>query len=341
MNEKNYNEDIEILDGLEDFFDYTPEVKEEKVEAKEPELEEEEVLSVLDEAKESTPFTEFTPTSLEEEPVVQVAPLMDEIESENEKVESSEEVQEIPTMDETMEAINPMQDTVTIEPLPSDEVFHLSEEPVVSSVSDEMVSNEMNVQEHEMEEPFPKEGIEIGPSSLEPVEIDSWSAENQVEEPSFTDVTPTMEEANIETDSMAPDLDLNYNFAHDFSNGEYQTIDDAFQFEPTMETIEEPKEDIPLADDSMEPLGKTVIIEPVNPKDIEEPANESSEQQVPSNLPVVEETQVVPVEEKEEKKSKDKKEKKNSRTVLFVILLIILLLAFAALVPIALEKFAV
>lgn len=341
MKDKNYEEEIEILDGLEDLFPETSEKKEQPKEAPEeilsvlneptvnsfPEVESreeekivsteepEEVLSVLSEEKEEIPFTTFTPDTLKEE-----------------------KEEEIPS------SIEPLNEPEEIAPVEEENSLPLDDSLNLTSISDfkddeslrETDVEELPVQEEEaksLDEPqdmYPD--VKIGPSDLEPVDITPVKQEVE-EEPTFDHLDTN------EPTSTEPIYDLNYNFVDDFTNGG-GTLDDAFQFEPVVESLEkeEPQVD-PFEVEETSSLDKTVIIEPVEPKQASlEPVVQEPEVKEVS----VEEKQEVKEEKPEKIKQKKEKEKgKNGRTIIFIILLVILLLAFAVLVPMVLEKFAV
>lgn len=288
MNENKNNEEIEVLDGLEDFFDTTPN-KTESVEK----TEEEEVFSVLDEPEDAEKFSTFEPDQIEEEPTFE---------------------------DIEMADLKP-----TIEPVIEPEVFSMegSTEP-----SDAL---SLNVEEEPID--FPS----FSSDTLEAIEIAATEPEMVPTDEMFQWNTEPME--GSESDDIAKEeatVDMNYNFMEEFAPQESPVLEDAFQFEPT-KTVEESLE-LPEETYDSDALGKTVVIEPVEPKEMQE--------EKPVETPVEEVVEVSKenVEEKPKKSKKIKKEKKNKgngRTMLFVVLLGILLLAFVALIPMLLETFAV
>ncbi len=295
MNENKNSEEIEVLDGLDDFFELTPnetEKEEEKPQA-------EEVFSVLDEPEEEEEnFSTFEPDKIVEEPTFENLEIVD---------------------------LKP-----TIEPVVEPEVFSM-EETVEPELSTSLQEEEFNYPSFES-------------AALEPIELSSPEEENpttdemfqwDVEEPEVSETLESNLDA-VESMSEVPTADMNYNFMEEFAPQETPTIDDAFQFEPTK--VVEESLTLPEEPEDSDVLGKTVVIEPVEPKEMQE----EKQQEEPNTQPEV--SKELPEEEKpKQKKQKKEKKKKegNGRTMLFVVLLGILLLAFVALIPIILETFAV
>lgn len=325
MNNDKYNEEIEILDGLDDLFDPVPQKKEPVVEVptEEP-VKEEEVLSVLDEHEEEPNFTTFTPDKIDdvmsiftpEEEINSVENIQPISETEEQAVEEIN-FNEEPTLEESVQFENS-------EPM-VDEIF--SFEPTETIVEDPVVSSEENEDIIDFEEASTTEGTVPGSDVLEPVEI-APLVDSEVSE-------PVVEET--------PDYNIDYAFMSDMDNNS-QSIDDAFTFEPSVKQSK--KEESVVSDtnvevqddiDSAMALGKTVIIEPVDTKQLEEENIEKTQKL--AKLQPKEEKELVPVEDKKEVK-KDKK-KVDNRTLLFVVLLIILLLACAALAPLVLESLGI
>ena len=406
MNDPKYNDEIEVLDGLDDILE-EEQPKEEKIETFEsvevqptPDPEPEEVLSVLDEQpsnlntekQEESPFTTFVPDSLGDFYTNENESLMQEQPAPQEEVETPT-VTETPQMEEIFhfdfeEPAEAKQETADPEPVLPEvetivepEVKPIEEEPPVMpqvEETEEPVIPVMPVEEVEpavVEEKTP-ETVEPDPvlasfdSVLEPIDIvDSKEPEKTEEVNSFTEPEIAEEEPKIEEKELSkPDSDLektdyniNYNFADVFANGgessaEHQpTIDDAFQFEPSLTALtpEPSKEEVPFKEEPQreDDLGKTVIIEPVEPKPIVEETPQSGSQDKVETKQEVDQKQeeVTPVEgdikvekkEKEEKKKMKKEKKKmDGRMIVFIVLIILLLLAFVILLPTILENFA-
>ncbi len=389
MSEQKHNDDIEVLDGLDDLFSeptIKPEetVNEEKTEnvvvdsIEEPE----EVLSVLDEQSvvtspkveepqvndlntkeiEEKPFTEFVPDALEPFENTKSETLMKEpvIETKVEPTSNpvTPELEEVFHFDFTdlKEPEEAKQEVKDLEPAI----------PKIDSLPE--VSEEIN---HEPEEVEPKVEMKEEPESepvlasfdsvLEPIEITESKEEKAPIEPVMPDLDPVVEETKteeisvpeVDSDLEKTNYDINYNFADTFATNnnesevEQPSIDDAFQFEPTLTAVESEKSSVMDND-----LGKTVIIEPVEPKEVV-----SEEATVDSNTEVKEETtEAAPVEnenaltvvenkepEKKKKEEKEKigKKKTNGRTIVFIVLVVLLLLAFVILLPTILEQFAI
>lgn len=389
MSEQKHNDDIEVLDGLDDLFSeptIKPEetVNEEKTEnvvvdsIEEPE----EVLSVLDEQSvvtspkaeepqvndlntkeiEEKPFTEFVPDALEPFENTKSETLMKEpvIETKVEPTSNpvTPELEEVFHFDFTdlKEPEEAKQEVKDLEPAI----------PKIDSLPE--VSEEIN---HEPEEVEPKVEMKEEPESepvlasfdsvLEPIEITESKEEKAPIEPVMPDLDPVVEETKteeisvpeVDSDLEKTNYDINYNFADTFATNnnesevEQPSIDDAFQFEPTLTAVESEKSSVMDND-----LGKTVIIEPVEPKEVV-----SEEATVDSNTEVKEETtEAAPVEnenaltvvenkepekKKKEKKEKIGKKKTNGRTIVFIVLVVLLLLAFVILLPTILEQFAI
>ena len=329
MSEQKHNDDIEVLDGLDDLFSeptIKPEetVNEEKTEnvvvdsIEEPE----EVLSVLDEQSvvtspkveepqvndlntkeiEEKPFTEFVPDALEPFENTKSETLMKEpvIETKVEPTSNpvTPELEEVFHFDFTdlKEPEEAKQEVKDLEPAI----------PKIDSLPE--VSEEIN---HEPEEVEPKVEMKEEPESepvlasfdsvLEPIEITESKEEKEPIEPVMPDLDPVVEETKaeeisvpeVDSDLEKTNYDINYNFADTFATNnnesevEQPSIDDAFQFEPTLTAVESEKSSVMDND-----LGKTVIIEPVEPKEVV-----SEEATVDSNTEVKEETtEVAPVE---------------------------------------------
>ncbi len=394
MNDPKYNDEIEVLDGLDDILE-EEQPKEEKIETFEsvevqptPDPEPEEVLSVLDEQpsnlntekKEESPFTTFVPDSLGDFYINENESLMQEQPAPQEEVETPT-VTETPQMEEIFhfdfeEPAEAKQETADPEPVLPEvetivepEVKPIEEEPPVMpqvEETEEPVIPVMPVEEVEpavVEEKTP-ETVEPDPvlasfdSVLEPIDIvDSKEPEKTEEEPKIEEKELSKPDSDLEK----TDYNINYNFADVFANGgessaEHQpTIDDAFQFEPSLTALtpEPSKEEVPFKEEPQreDDLGKTVIIEPVEPKPTVEETTQSGSQDKVETKQEVDQKQeeVAPVEgdikvekkEKEEKK-KTKKEKKkmDGRMIVFIVLIILLLLAFVILLPTILENFA-
>ena len=198
-------------------------------------------------------------------------------------------------------------------------------------------------------------------SVLEPIEITESKEEKTPIEPIISDLEPMVEKAEedkfsvpeVDSDLEKTNYDINYNFADAFvtnnkeSDAEQPSIDDAFQFEPTLTALETEKDSVIDND-----LGKTVIIEPVEPKEVvseEATVNGNTEvkEETTEAVPVENENALTVVENKEpEKKEKEKKEKigkkkPNGRIIVFIVLVVLLLLAFVILLPTILEQFAI
>ena len=394
MNDPKYNDEIEVLDGLDDILE-EEQPKEEKIETFESvevqptsDPEPEEVLSVLDEQpsnlntekQEESPFTTFVPDSLGDFYTNENESLMQEQPAPQEEVETPT-VTETPQMEEIFhfdfeEPAEAKQETADPEPVLPEvetivepEVKPIEEEPPVMpqvEETEEPVIPVMPVEEVEpavVEEKTP-ETVEPDPvlasfdSVLEPIDIvDSKEPEKTEEVNSFTEPEIAEEEPKIEEKELPkPDSDLektdyniNYNFADVFANGgessaEHQpTIDDAFQFEPSLTALTpEPSKEEPQREDD---LGKTVIIEPVEPKPIvEETPQSGSQDKVETKqeevTPVEGDIKVEKKEKEEKKKSKKEKKKMDGRMIVFIVLIILLLLAFVILLPTILENFA-
>ena len=389
MSELKYNDDIEVLDGLDDLFSETNikteetvnEVETDKVELDVKE-ESEEVLSVLDDQP------VVTSPKVEEPQVDDLNTkeinnkiffffFLDSLEPfENTKSESLMKDSVIETK------VEPTFNTSTPE---LEEVFHfdftdLKEpeeakqevkdlEPAIPKVDSlPEVSEESN---NEMVEVEPivemKEESEENPilasfdSVLEPIEITESKEEKTTIEPIISDLEPMVEKAEedkfsvpeVDSDLEKTNYDINYNFADAFvtnnkeSDAEQPSIDDAFQFEPTLTALETEKDSVIDND-----LGKTVIIEPVEPKEVvseEATVNGNTEvkEETTEAVPVENENALTVVENKEpEKKEKEKKEKigkkkPNGRIIVFIVLVVLLLLAFVILLPTILEQFAI
>lgn len=408
MNDPKYNDEIEVLDGLDDILE-EEQPKEEKIETFElnkdkvevqPTPESEEVLSVLDEQpsnpniekQEESPFTTFVPDSLGDFYTNENETLMQEQPAPQEEVKTPIAT-ETPKMEEIFhfdfeEPVEAKQETADPEPVLPEvesivepEVKPIEEvQPVMPQVEEkeEPVIPVMPVEEVEpavVEEKTP-ETVEPDPvlasfdSVLEPIDIvDSKEPEkteemNSVTEPEIAEEEPKIEDKELskpDSDLEKTDYNINYNFADVFANSgessaEHQpTIDDAFQFEPSLTALtpEPSKEEVPFKEEPQreDDLGKTVIIEPVEPKPIVEETTQSGSQDKVETKQEVDQKQeeVTPVEgdikvekkEKEEKK-KTKKEKKkmDGRMIVFIVLIILLLLAFVILLPTILENFA-
>lgn len=323
MNENKKNEEIEVLDGLEDFFDSLPEETDVKENRPVESAFEDEVLSVLDEPESDPYFSDFQPDVIEE---------------------TSENVDLPEVVSDDL--------TPTIEPVLEPEVFSM-EEPVVEIPVEVSDTPEETPDVEEIEPEFGlgfesssmmSDFTDIGPDSLEPIEITSpiepeLSDMNEMFQMNFEEpkeVTEPIESVQEEVTPEIPNETIDYNFMEEFAPQTNNTLEDAFQF-GTVEPVEEPATVKEESYDS-DALGKTVVIEPVEPKEVQS-VPEKEEQPEEESLALEE----VPEEKKETKKAKKKKEKKknNGRTILFVLLLSILLLAFVALMPMLLETFAV
>lgn len=406
MNDPKYNDEIEVLDGLDDILE-EEQPKEEKIETFElnkdkvevqPTPESEEVLSVLDEQpsnpniekQEESPFTTFVPDSLGDFYTNENESLMQEQPAPQEEVKTPIAT-ETPKMEEIFhfdfeEPVEAKQETADPEPVLPEvesivepEVKPIEEvQPIMPQVEEkeEPVIPVMPVEEVEpavVEEKTP-ETVEPDPvlasfdSVLEPIDIvDSKEPEkteemNSVTEPEIAE-EPKLEEKELsktDSDLEKTDYNINYDFSDVFANVEESsasqqpTIDDAFQFEPSLTALTpEPSEGVPFKEELQreDDLGKTVIIEPVEPKPIVEETTQSGSQDKVETKQEVDQKQeeVTPVEgdikvekkEKEEKK-KTKKEKKkmDGRMIVFIVLIILLLLAFVILLPTILENFA-
>ena len=409
MNDPKYNDEIEVLDGLDDILE-EEQPKEEKIETFElnndkvevqPTPEPEEVLSVLDEQpsnpniekQEESPFTTFVPDSLGDFYTNENETLMQEQPAPQEEVKTPT-VTETPKMEEIFhfdfdEPTEAKQETADPEPVLPEvkpvEVETIVEpieevQPLIPEVEEkeEPVIPVMPVEEVEpavVEEKTP-ETVESDPvlasfdSVLEPIDIvDSKEPEkteemNSVTEPEIAEEEPKLEEEELsktDSDLEKTDYNINYDFSDVFANGgesssfQQPTIDDAFQFEPSLTALTpEPSESEASFSDTTvkeDDLGKTVIIEPVEPKPIVEETPQSGSQDKVETKQEVDQKQeeVTPVEgdikvekkEKEEKKkSKKEKKKMDGRMIVFIILIVLLLLAFVILLPTILENIA-
>lgn len=409
MNDPKYNDEIEVLDGLDDILEEeqpkeeiveTFELNKDKVEVQ-PTPEPEEVLSVLDEQpsnpniekQEESPFTTFVPDSLGDFYTNENETLMQEQPAPQEEVKTPT-VTETPKMEEIFhfdfdEPTEAKQETADPEPVLPEvkpvEVETIVEpieevQPLIPEVEEkeEPVIPLMPVEEVEpgvVEEKTP-ETVESDPvlasfdSVLEPIDIvDSKEPEkteemNSVTEPEIAEEEPKLEEKELsktDSDLEKTDYNINYDFSDVFANGgesssfQQPTIDDAFQFEPSLTALTpEPSESEASFSDTTvkeDDLGKTVIIEPVEPKTIVEETPQSGSQDKVETKQEVDQKQeeVTPVEgdikvekkEKEEKKkSKKEKKKMDGRMIVFIILIVLLLLAFVILLPTILENIA-
>lgn len=409
MNDPKYNDEIEVLDGLDDILEEeqpkeeiveTFELNKDKVEVQ-PTLEPEEVLSVLDEQpsnpniekQEESPFTTFVPDSLGDFYTNENETLMQEQPAPQEEVKTPT-VTETPKMEEIFhfdfdepteakqETADPEPVLPEVEPVEVETIVEPIEEvqPVIPEVEEkeEPVIPVMPVEEVEpavVEEKTP-ETVESDPvlasfdSVLEPIDIvDSKEPEkteemNSVTEPEIPEEEPKLEEKELsktDSDLEKTDYNINYDFSDVFANGgesssfQQPTIDDAFQFEPSLTALTpEPSESETSFSDTTvkeDDLGKTVIIEPVEPKPIVEETPQSGSQDKVETKQEVDQKQeeVTPVEgdikvekkEKEEKKkSKKEKKKMDGRMIVFIILIVLLLLAFVILLPTILENIA-
>lgn len=409
MNDPKYNDEIEVLDGLDDILEEeqpkeeiveTFELNKDKVEVQ-PTPEPEEVLSVLDEQpsnpniekQEESPFTTFVPDSLGDFYTNENETLMQEQPAPQEEVKTPT-VTETPKMEEIFhfdfdEPTEAKQETADPEPVLPEvkpvEVETIVEpieevQPLIPEVEEkeEPVIPLMPVEEVEpgvVEEKTP-ETVESDPvlasfdSVLEPIDIvDSKEPEkteemNSVTEPEIAEEEPKLEEKELsktDSDLEKTDYNINYDFSDVFANGgesssfQQPTIDDAFQFEPSLTALTpEPSESEASFSDTTvkeDDLGKTVIIEPVEPKPIVEETPQSGSQDKVETKQEVDRKQeeVTPVEgdikvekkEKEEKKkSKKEKKKMDGRMIVFIILIVLLLLAFVILLPTILENIA-
>lgn len=409
MNDPKYNDEIEVLDGLDDILEEeqpkeeiveTFELNKDKVEVQ-PTPEPEEVLSVLDEQpsnpniekQEESPFTTFVPDSLGDFYTNENETLMQEQPAPQEEVKTPT-VTETPKMEEIFhfdfdEPTEAKQETADPEPVLPEvkpvEVETIVEpieevQPLIPEVEEkeEPVIPVMPVEEVEpavVEEKTP-ETVESDPvlasfdSVLEPIDIvDSKEPEkteemNSVTEPEIAEEEPKLEEKELsktDSDLEKTDYNINYDFSDVFANGgesssfQQPTIDDAFQFEPSLTALTpEPSESEASFSDTTvkeDDLGKTVIIEPVEPKPIVEETPQSGSQDKVETKQEVDRKQeeVTPVEgdikvekkEKEEKKkSKKEKKKMDGRMIVFIILIVLLLLAFVILLPTILENIA-
>ena len=409
MNDPKYNDEIEVLDGLDDILE-EEQPKEEKIETFElnndkvevqPTPEPEEVLSVLDEQpsnpniekQEESPFTTFVPDSLGDFYTNENETLMQEQPAPQEEVKTPT-VTETPKMEEIFhfdfdepteakqETADPEPVLPEVEPVEVETIVEPIEEvqPLIPEVEEkeEPVIPVMPVEEVEpavVEEKTP-ETVESDPvlasfdSVLEPIDIvDSKEPEkteemNSVTEPEIPEEELKLEEKELsktDSDLEKTDYNINYDFSDVFANGgesssfQQPTIDDAFQFEPSLTALTpEPSESEASFSDTTvkeDDLGKTVIIEPVEPKPIVEETPQSGSQDKVETKQEVDQKQeeVTPVEgdikvekkEKEEKKkSKKEKKKMDGRMIVFIILIVLLLLAFVILLPTILENIA-
>lgn len=409
MNDPKYNDEIEVLDGLDDILEEeqpkeeiveTFELNNDKVEVQ-PTPEPEEVLSVLDEQpsnpniekQEESPFTTFVPDSLGDFYTNENETLMQEQPAPQEEVKTPT-VTETPKMEEIFhfdfdepteakqETADPEPVLPEVEPVEVETIVEPIEEvqPLIPEVEEkeEPVIPVMPVEEVEpavVEEKTP-ETAESDPvlasfdSVLEPIDIvDSKEPEkteemNSVTEPEIAEEEPKLEEKELsktDSDLEKTDYNINYDFSDVFANGgesssfQQPTIDDAFQFEPSLTALTpEPSESEASFSDTTvkeDDLGKTVIIEPVEPKPIVEETPQSGSQDKVETKQEVDQKQeeVTPVEgdikvekkEKEEKKkSKKEKKKMDGRMIVFIILIVLLLLAFVILLPTILENIA-
>ncbi len=409
MNDPKYNDEIEVLDGLDDILEEeqpkeeiveTFELNKDKVEVQ-PTPEPEEVLSVLDEQpsnpniekQEESPFTTFVPDSLGDFYTNENETLMQEQPAPQEEVKTPT-VTETPKMEEIFhfdfdepteakqETADPEPVLPEVEPVEVETIVEPIEEvqPLIPEVEEkeEPVIPVMPVEEVEpavVEEKTP-ETVESDPvlasfdSVLEPIDIvDSKEPEkteevNSFTEPEIAEEEPKLEEKELsktDSDLEKTDYNINYDFSDVFANGgesssfQQPTIDDAFQFEPSLTALTpEPSESEASFSDTTvkeDDLGKTVIIEPVEPKPIVEETPQSGSQDKVETKQEVDRKQeeVTPVEgdikvekkEKEEKKkSKKEKKKMDGRMIVFIILIVLLLLAFVVLLPTILENIA-
>lgn len=409
MNDPKYNDEIEVLDGLDDILEEeqpkeeiveTFELNKDKVEVQ-PTPEPEEVLSVLDEQpsnpniekQEESPFTTFVPDSLGDFYTNENETLMQEQPAPQEEVKTPT-VTETPKMEEIFhfdfdepteakqETADPEPVLPEVEPVEVETIVEPIEEvqPLIPEVEEkeEPVIPVMPVEEVEpavVEEKTP-ETVESDPvlasfdSVLEPIDIvDSKEPEkteemNSVTEPEIAEEEPKLEEKELsktDSDLEKTDYNINYDFSDVFANGgesssfQQPTIDDAFQFEPSLTALTpEPSESEASFSDTTvkeDDLGKTVIIEPVEPKPIVEETPQSGSQDKVETKQEVDQKQeeVTPVEgdikvekkEKEEKKkSKKEKKKMDGRMIVFIVLIVLLLLAFVILLPTILENIA-
>ena len=359
MNDSRYNDEIEVLDGLDDILE-EEQPKEEIVEVQ-PTSEPEEVLSVLDEQPsdsntekpEESPITRCVPDSLGDFSTTENESLM------KEKTEPEVEtptVTETPKMEEIFhfdfeEPAAAQQETKDPEPI-------LPEvEPVMESEVKPMeeVEEVMPVEEKEVEMPKEEDPVLASfDSVLEPIDIvDTKEPEKEEEKPSLVVEEPKLEVSEENTDLEKTDYNINYDFSDVFANNtenstnQQPTIDDAFQFEPSLTALtpEPTNSEVPFPDTTAkeEDLGKTVIIEPVEPKPIsEEPVESEVKEEIePKNEPVINKEEKNSEVKEEKKKAKKEKKKMDGRMIVFVVLIILLLLAFVILLPTILENFAI
>lgn len=384
MDEKKYNDEIEILDGLDDVFSMpeniettVEEPKEEQSFTFDDELfqpVEEEVLNVLEEpvvdmnkieeskpVTDATPFTDFTPDSIEikneessslmkeptinvnEEPQKNEIPSMDEIfYMDFDEFEKKEEANNNVINNTEINNIDLVNEEIKEEPVIEQPVVETSinEEPVVNEISienNEQINNDLNSNANEVD--LDKTNFYLD-EVLKPVSLEENKQESSevfTNNQNF-DFNVDLEPVKTEDDSLdKTNFDINYNFADQVDvNNVDNSIDNAFTFE---------NDDIPSNNTTdnvnNNDLGETVIIEPVDLKPVEKVEEEKKEEPKPEVPAKVEEEKKVEETKTVSTDSKNKEKKKDGRFFVLILLIVMLLLSFVILLPTIIEKFAI
>lgn len=353
MDEKKYNDEIEILDGLDDLFT-TP--KEEKEEIKTDNIFEptftfddellnsskDEVFDVLNEPivdmnkiKEESkvikenPFSTFTPDRITINEQSQVVKEPEVKEPVVESIKSQE-----PTMDEIF-YMNFDEETPKVEENVVEEQNNTNIFDIETSVNEVPVDNVSTVNDSfddksdsfSVEQPVEEQEVDLEKTNfhldevLKPIDL---TAQINVEEIKAKSNSSLFDE-NIKLEPVEEknNFDINYNFAEQNDTKDTTNLDEAFKFEAN-----ETKEN----NFDGNKLGETVIIEPVELKPVEKNDNNTDKKEEPKQ----EETKALEVVETTKKEPK----KKDGRMLAFILLVVLLLISIIALFPAIIEKFA-
>lgn len=377
MNEKKYNDEIEILDGLDDFFGMPKnnETKEEPSFTFNEELSkpsEEEVLNVLEEpvvdmskienenkVNNDTPFTSFVPDNIEmlnqEEPSL--------MKDSSSTVTETTEKEEIPSMDEIfymdfdnfgkkdetsaddLQKIDNANDSLNnekIESVVNQPIIeqNIKEEPIFNEVSSnnvEQSNNNLSSVPNEVED-LDKTNFYLD-DILEPI-----SLEENKHEDNKSIVNDNIFNSNINLEPLKTetnDLDkTNFDINYTFADQvETNNVDNSIDNAFNFE-VESDLVNNNSNNSNSNNLGKTVIIEPVDLKPVEK--DEVRQEEVKSEEPVkVEDDKKFEETKINSNNQSEMINKKDGRFFVLILLIVMLLLSFVILLPTIIEKFAI
>lgn len=377
MNEKKYNDEIEILDGLDDFFGMPKnnETKEEPSFTFNEELSkpsEEEVLNVLEEpvvdmskienenkVNNDTPFTSFVPDNIEmlnqEEPSL--------MKDSSSTVTETTEKEEIPSMDEIfymdfdnfgkkdetsdddLQKVDNANDSLNnekIESVVNQPIIeqNIKEEPIFNEVSSnnvEQSNNNLSSVPNEVED-LDKTNFYLD-DILEPI-----SLEENKQEDNKSIVNDNIFNSNINLEPLKTetnDLDkTNFDINYTFADQvETNNVDNSIDNAFNFE-VESDLVNNNSNNSNSNNLGKTVIIEPVDLKPVEK--DEVRQEEVKSEEPVkVEDDKKFEETKINSNNQSEMINKKDGRFFVLILLIVMLLLSFVILLPTIIEKFAI